>query len=237
MCAKYDIEDWASGTTLGRRVFNYRYSLPTSEFRGWTLLKVVTMQESQDVTEKVYIWQRAIDPGHQVRISITERHTWQLAQQSLHEQLINSMRPDIPKGTKKLAELGDVVFVGREPQTDIAGAISFTRGNVCVSVSSVGEKNVDVSDIATHLDHTLSEPPTERDVEKGKVRALTPRAVAIKANEAYTLIEDLQEAASRGEWLKIIVPDGELSRKGNALIYVSAQGGEKHVGTFAVSRD
>jgi hypothetical protein len=60
--------------------------------------------------------------------------------------------------------------------------------------------------------------------------------VTVRAGEAYTLIENLQETAPRRGWLKIIVPDGELNRKGETLIYVSAQEGEKQVGTFAVSR-
>jgi hypothetical protein len=170
-----------------------------------------------------------------VRVGITERHHWRLAQESLHQHLMHCMRPDIPRGTKKLAQLGDVIFVSRESHTDVAAAISFTRGNVCVSVSSVGEKNVDVSGIAARLDGALSEPPAKREVEKGQVRALTPKMASVKANEAYVLIKNLQKAAPRGGWLKIIVPDGELSRKGDALIYVSAQGGRKQVGTFAVS--
>lgn len=238
MNTHYNVEEWAAGTTRGRQVFNYNYRMLGTEVKGWRLLKVVTLQAGLDVTEKAYIWQSKSDPEHEViRVDITERHNWRQAQESLHEYLMQCMRPDIPMGTKKLAQLGDVVFVGRSPQTDIPGAISFTRGNVFVSVSSSGEKNIDVSDIATRLDRALSDPPAKREVEKGKVRALTPMAATVKANEAYVLIENLQETALRGGWLKIIVPDGEISRKGNTLIYVSAQGGEKQVDTFVISSD
>ncbi len=238
MNMQYSIQEWAIGTERGRRVYNYGYGLSGSEFKGWKLLKAVTMQEGPDVTEKAYLWQSTSDPKHEmVRVDITERLQWRLAQESLHEHLSECMRPDIPRGTKKLAQVGDVVFVGREPRTDLAGAIAFTRGNVCVSVTSAGEKNVDVSDFATRLDHALSEPPAKRDVDKGKVRTQTPREASVKANEAYVLIKNLREATPRGGWLKIIVPDGELTRKGDALIYVSARGGKKHVGTFAVSLD
>ena len=238
MNTQYSLEEWATGTKRGRQVFNYGYRLSGSEFNGWKLLKVVTMREDRDVTEKAYVWESTSNPKHEmVRVDITERHNWRLAQESLHEHLMHSMRPDIPRGTKKLAKLGDVVFVGREPQTDIPGAISFARGNVCVSVSSAGEKSIDVSDIAARLDRALSDPPAKREVEKGKVRALPPKTVTVKANEPYILIKNLPETVTRRGLLKIIVPDGELSRKGGALVYVSAQGGKKRVGAFAVSRD
>jgi hypothetical protein len=238
MNTHYNIEEWAAETTRGRQVFNYNYRTLGTEIRGWRLLKVVTLQEGRDVTEKAYMWQSKSDPEHEViRVDVTECHNWRQAQESLHEYLMHCMRPDIPRGTKKLAQLGDVNLVSREPQTDVAVTISFTRGNVCISVGSVGEKNVDVSDAAARLDHALSKPPAKSEVEKGRVRALTPKVATLEANKAHVLIRNLQKTAPRGRWLKIIVPDGELSRKGDALIYVSPQGGKKQVGTFAISID
>lgn len=234
MNTHYNVEEWAAGTTRGRQVFNYNYRMLGTEVKGWKLLKVVTLKEDRDVTEKAYIWQSESDPEHEmIRVGITEHHNWRKAQESLHAHLMQCMRPDVPRGTKKLAQLGDVIFVSREPHTDVAAAVSFTRGNVFVSVSSVGEKNVDVSEIAAWLDGGLSGPPAKREVETGRARALTPKMANVKANEAYVLIKNLQKAAPRGGWLKIIVPEGELSRKGNALIYVSSQGGRKRVETFA----
>ena len=236
MNTQYNVDEWAAETTRGRQVFNYNYRMLGTEVKGWKLLKVVTLQEGHDVTEKAYIWQSEGDPENEmIRVDITERHNWRQAQESLQGHLMECMRSDVPRGTKKLAQLGDVIFVSREPHTDVAAAISFTRGHVCVSVSSVGKRNVDVSEIAARLDGALSGPPAKSVVETGRVRALTPKMATVKANEAYVLIKNLPKSAPRGRWLKIIVPDGELSRKGDALIYVSAQGGRKPVGTFAVS--
>jgi len=142
------------------------------------------------------------------------------------------MRSNIPRGTKKLAQVGDVNFVGREPQTELAAAISFVRGNVCVIVSSIGEKTADVSKIAITLDRALGAHPSKREVANGRVRVQTPKVAIVKANEAYILIKNLQAVAPRGGWLKVIVPDGELSRKENELIYVSEHSGKKLIGTY-----
>ena len=234
MNTHYNAEEWAAETTVGRQVFNYNYRMLGREVQGWKLAKVVTMQESPDATERAYLWQSKSDPDREmVRVSITERHNWRSAQESLREQLDYSMRPAIPRGTKTLAQVGDVNYVGREAQTEIAAAISFTRGNVCVSVSSVGERNVDVSAIARTVDRALSAPPARREVEKGRVRA-APKVAAVEAEEAHVLVDNLGQAAPGGGWLKVIVPDGELRREGNTLIYASAQGGEKQVDVFIV---
>jgi hypothetical protein len=234
MNTQYNVEEWAAETTSGRQVFNYNYRMLGAEIRGWKLAKTVTMRESPEATERVYLWQSRSDPEREmVRVSITERSSWRSAQDSLAEQLHNSMRPDIPRGTRQLASVGDVNFIGREPYTDIPAAISFARGNLSVSVSSAGETHVDVSEIAMALDQALSAPPTERELERGKAEAKPIRA-RVSAGEAYVLIESLPEAAPDGGWLKILAPDGELSREGNALIYVSPESGEKRVDTFLV---
>jgi hypothetical protein len=206
-----------------------------TEFRGWELIKTVTMHEDKDVTEKVYLWQNKSNPGREmVRVSITERHDWRLAQESLREYLNHCMRPDITRGTKNLASVGDVNFAGREPQTDIPAAVSFTRGNVTVTVSSAGEKTVDVSEMTAMLDRALSEAPTKAAQDKGLVEARAPKTVAVEPGKAQILIENLQKASKGGAWLKIIAPDGELSRKDDALIYVSPEGGKKPIGIYAV---
>ncbi len=238
MDTPYDVEEWAAGTTLGRHVFNYRYRQSGRGLKGWKLLKTVTLQEDPEVTQHAYLWQSTSDPEHEmVRVDVTERDHWRLAQKSLLDHLTASMRPDIPRGTRNAARIGDVVFVGREARTDVAAAVLFTRGNVCVSVASAGEKNVDVSEIALRVDLMLSEPPVKRELESGKARAQTPRAVTVKPNQAYVLIKDVRRAAPKGKWLKVIAPDGEVSKRDGALIYVSEQGGRKQVRTFAVSVD
>jgi hypothetical protein len=235
MNSRYNIEEWAAATTLGRQVFNFNYRMLGKELKGWKLLKAVTMQEGRDVTEKVYIWQSKSAPGSEmIRISITERHHWRHAQESLAEQLSQSTRPDIPQGTKKLATVGDINFVGREPQSDIPAAVSFVRGNMCVSVSSVGEKNVDVSQVAATLDRALSERPPESEVKKGRVRESVRTAAAAVADESNVLIDNLPEAAPPDGWLKVIVPDGEVRREDDTLIYVPSQAGDKSIATFSV---
>ena len=234
----YNTEKWAAATTRGRQLFNYHYRMLGNEIKGYKLLKVVSMQDNLDLTEKVYLWQSERDPLHEIiRVAITERYNWQQAQKSLHDHLTDSMRPDIAEGTRNLAQLGDVVFVGREPHSQTPGAISFSTGNLFVSVTSNGEKIVDVSDIATRLDRTLSELPAEKELERGSVRDLRPSAATVKSNEATVLIEKLSQRVAEGGWLKVIVPDGELSRKGDALHYHTGEGGEKQIGIYAISRE
>ena len=229
----YDVKEWARGTTRGRHVFNYNFRLAGDEIKGWELLKVVPMQGPGQLEEKVYLWQSKANPGREmVRVSIAERHNWRQAQERLHEELNHSMRPAIPRGTGKLAAVGDVTFVGRDPQSDVPAAISFVRGNVYVSIPSVGERNVDVSEFASQLDRLLSESPSRSVLDKGRVRVRAPKVATVEAGKPHVLIENLPAAAPRGQWLKIVAADGELSRQGDALVYSSPQGGKKQIGTF-----
>jgi len=235
MDLQYKVEEWGARTSLGRRVFNYNYHISGREFRGREMLKKVTMQEAPGVAENVYLVQGTRDQREDlVRIGIAELDNWRSAQERLLQELTQSMRPEIPQGTGKLARLGDVSFVARDPKSDMPAAISFSRGNVCVSVRSVGKKDVDVSVVAASLERKLFEPPTKAKVEKGLARMRRPAAVDVKADEACVLLENLPKAAPRGEWLKVITPDGELDRRGNALVFVSPQGGKKRIAIFAL---
>jgi hypothetical protein len=226
----YTVEEWAPEAT--RRVFNYNFRMLGGEFRGWELLRVVDMKTGQVPDEKVYLWKSKGDPGrNMVRVLIAERSDWQLAQERLRDELSNSMRPDIPRGTGKLGGLGDIVFVSRDPQSDVPAAISFTRGNICVLVNSVGASSIDVSELATILDNLLSKPPRKVEMKKRQVRLRAPK-VAAKGAKAHVLIKNLRVTAPRGEWFKIIAPDGELTRKGDALIYVSPQDGKRPISIF-----
>jgi len=59
----------------------------------------------------------------------------------------------------------------------------------------------------------------------------------VHAREPYSLIRNLKKLATRKMWLKIIVPDGELKRKGEDLIYISPTEGKKRINIFATNRD
>jgi hypothetical protein len=236
MDSNYNIEAWATKTDQGRRVYNHNYYLSGAAFKSWSLIKVVALGDNKDLTAKAYFWESLSNPKHEmVRIDITERHYWRMAQASLHESLRESMRPDIPNGTKDLAQTGDVNFVGRVPESDIPAAINFTRGNIFLSINSIGDKSVDVSEIASYIDQALSIVPSKNMMLKEKIRVLKPTEVSAKTNETFVLIKNIRKLAAPETWLKIIVSGGELRREGDALLYVPDQEGKKQVNIFAIN--
>lgn len=225
MKTQYDTEQWAKGTTRGRHIFNYQFRLFAQEFRGMEMAKTVTMQEDRDVTERVYLWQSKKEPRREVvSVTINESHSWRLAQTQLHLKLQQCMRPSIPRGTGKLAPVGDVNFVGRVPVSNVPASVFFARGNVCVSVNSVGETTIDVSKISLTLDSFLNEPPTKAQLAKKLVRTRKLKVPSQKGKKSVTLIANLRKAAPHGEWLKVIAPGGELDREGDRLTYISTKG-------------
>jgi hypothetical protein len=228
--ARQDKLNEADQTTLGRRVFNYQYQMRGRDLRGWTLVKAVHIQQVTDAAETVYVWQ-AKDPADHalVRVEITERHTWRQAQRQLSETLTHCMRPAIPRGTGPLSSIGDVNFSSRDPESDAPAAILFARGNVCVSVNSVGDVAVDVSVVADSIDRALTKVAAKSDVDKRRRPARAPASVVAKTKQRVVLIETLSESVPEGAWLKVVAPDGELTRKADALIYSPAEGGNKRI--------
>jgi hypothetical protein len=231
----YRIEEWAAGTTVGRRIFNYNFRMTDTALKGWDLVNSVEAESEPGLTEKIYIWEKAGSKGKTVvRVGISEHNDWHLAQAQLQRHLMQSMRPNIPRGSGKLAKTGDVIYAGQPKDSKVVAATFFTRGNVAITVSSVGETTIDISNIARMLDQALSEPPLKQEIKKGLAEELVPRPFKAKKGETVRIIDRLPEPVSRSGWLKIIAPDGELRREDDSVIYVSPQAGEKKVGQYRV---
>ena len=235
MDTPYDLQAWADATSRGRRLYNYNYRMSGDELRGWELINVVPMENAPGHHEIVYLWEKKGSAGQElVRIGIAESDDWRAAQYQLHEQLRHSMRPDLPRGTGKLAAVGDVNYAGQEPGGKLVASLVFSLGNVTFAISSVGDKTVDVSAIAQRLDHTLGEPPAKEELKTGKAERLATAALKVKKGQMSTVVERLPERATTG-WHKLIAPDGELKREDDAIVYVSPSTGEKKVERYHVA--
>lgn len=231
----YRIEEWAAGTTVGRRIFNYNYRMTDTMLKGWELVNVVEAENEPELTEKIYIWEKTGSKGKTlVRIGVSEHNDWRLAQSQLHRHLMHSMRPNIPRGSGNLAKIGDVIFAGQPRDAKVVAASFFTRGNVTVTVSSVGENVIDISNIVLMLDRALSEPPSKQDIKKGLAEELAPRSFKAMKGETVKIIDRLPEPVARSAWIKIIAPDGELRREDDSVVYVSPQAGEKKVEEYRI---
>jgi hypothetical protein len=232
MESTYDIKAWADETTLGRRVFNYSFRMSGREVPGWHMLKAVVMHRDRTLSEMTYLWQKSDAADALVRVSISELTDWRMAQKQLLTILEHCMRPDVPRGTGERATIGDIQFVARSAQSDIPAAVQFTRGNIAASVNSVGSMAVDVSDLATIVDRVLRDPPTKTPSLRKLAKVLAPRAVTVKDRKGASLVKSLKRMGD--DWLKVIVPDGELRRKGDALVYLTSRYGKKSVQIYSI---
>lgn len=237
MESHYDTNEWAVTTTTGRRIFNYNFRMSGDEFTGWELLKSVIMQKSDDIKEIVYMWEKKGSKGEQLlRIGIVELTDWRSAQAQLHTELLHSMRTDIPRGAGKLAETGDVNYVAKEPKANVIDRIFFTRGNLAISVSSVGANPVDVAKFATILDTLLSEPPNTDDIERGVASQLSPKSIKFEAQQFTKVVEKLAETEARGGWLKVIAKDGEFKREDDTLYLTTEKTGKRSIGKYLIRK-
>lgn len=227
------MEEWAANTTVGRHIFNYNYRMTDTTLRDWELVNVVEAENEPGLTEKIYIWEKTGSRGKTlVRIGISEHNDWRLAQAQLQSHLMHSTRPNIPREFGKLAEIGDVIFACQPRDAKVVAAAFFTRGNVTVTVSSVGETVIDISNIVSMLDRALSETPSTQEIKKGLAEELAPRSFEAMKGETVKVIDKLPEPVARSGWIKIIAPDGELRREEDSVVYVSSQAGEKKVGQY-----
>jgi len=232
--SKYDSKTWATETNAGRRVFNHNFRIKGSDVADWPLVKAVLMHKDKRLVETTFVVRGKDSPDrHLISVNVTELPDWRSAQKHLLEILDHCMRPDIPRGSGDAATVGDVSFVARAPESDVPAAIQFTRGNIAVAVSSVGPVNIDVSAVAAAVDRLLSEPTEKLPSIKKLAKVQAPKSVVIRSKEGSRLVKSLK--ATGDTWLKVIVPDGELRREDNALVFVSRKHGKKSVQIVSVS--
>ena len=226
----------------GRGLLVYNVELQANYFNGFKLVKRFVMERTSTLTEKVYIFQPVGESGSDVmiRVSLAELNNAENAKARLGQELTQSMRPEIPPGTGELEAVGDVNFVGRSGPADLTAGISFTRGNICVTVRNAGAKRVDVSELAKQIDELLcGERRVDADenaesagmrtsaVERSSRAGRTEgRPVAVRGRERVMVVRELSELTAEEGWVRISVPQGELSREGNAVVYWAEAAGD-----------
>ena len=113
----------------------------------------------------------------------------------------------------------------------LSGRNSFVRGNIAVSVNSVGSVTIDVSEIAAIVDRLLTEPPAMPSLREWPNRDRRKRfSSKVRKRAAGERLKKVGDG-----WLKVMIPDGELRRKGDAVIYISRQPGKKVVRIYAIN--
>jgi hypothetical protein len=230
MESKYDQKAWEQETELGRRLYIHNFGMTGNEFAGWELIKITVMDNTPDVSEKIYMWKHKKSKAEElVQVGIIESNYWRHAQQHLYTQLANCMRPDIPRGKAKTASIGDIQHVGQEPSTNLTAAVFFTRGNLQINVRSVGAKPVDVVALAKSLDNRLIKPLIKTDEKKLTATRQKPLKIIAKKGEMTVLIETLPEPTPRSGWTKVLAEGGELRKEGDTLYLVDEKAGEKTV--------
>lgn len=229
----YDTSEWAVETTLGRRIFNANFRLSAGELRGWEIVNSVAVEHGAGVTERVTIWRKSgARKETLIRVGVVEHDSWSAAQQGLYATLLHCMRPDIPRGKGALARTGDVSFAASDGKAKGAASVFFARGNVVVSVTSVGEAPVDVAAFAKKVDAALRAPPKETELKRGLAEQRSPRSYDVKRRRPVTVIESLPQVLAAGNWVKVIAPDGELRREDDHLVYLAEGAGRKRVGHY-----
>lgn len=220
MESRYDRKAWAAATTLGRRVYNFNFRLAAVDIPGWQLLKAIPMHVDPQTVETVYVLRPKDGPPEQlIRIGTAELSSWRAAQDYLTQLLDHTMRPDLPATTN---ELGDVAFVAKEQPSDAPAAAQFTRGNIAITISSVGEATASPLPLAAAIDRLLSQPVALLPHLTKFASRKKPQTVLPRGKLGATLVKDLPRSTGSA-WMKVTVPDGELLRKDKALVYVSGK--------------
>jgi hypothetical protein len=186
------------------------------------------MPHEPGVEEILYIWElKKAGKGERVRVSVIESGYWRHSHQQLLKQLDQCMRPDMPFGKGKSAGIGDVQYVAQNQDDSQTTAVFFTRGNLRISVQSVGKHPVDVTSLAKRLDGRLVKPPGKGEEKRGAVSAMESVEINMASAETATLLEALPAATLSSGMTRIIVDEGELKREGDTLYCISAKAGAK----------
>lgn len=238
MDSQYNKTEWEKATTLGRRLFVYNYMMKGNEFPAWELIKTAVMESEPGAKETIYMWKRKKSQKEElIQVSVFESSYWRHAQHHLMNQLNQCMRPSIPRGTGKTAGIGDVQYIGQTQKSKEIAVVFFSRGNLQVTVRSVGKKAVDVLNFVKKLDNRFTKPPTKAEKSARIVKPLKPGKVTVKKDKKAVLLEKLPEPVSRSGWIKVNVPEGELRRDGDVLYYTCEKAGQKNVKILNFERE
>lgn len=226
------IQETIARSPAGARVFNHNLRLSGDELPGWEIFRSAITETGRHPSAHAYFWRRRGGGDRQViRVDIAESENWRVSLTQLASDLAQRMNPEPILAAEGTAMLGDLQFSYREQVTDIVAATLFNSGNLRVALSSVGETTVDVSPAATLLDSLIGDPAASGAKRTASGKA-SSRVTEAKPGSPIVLVEDLFAGEFSAAWLKVVVPDGELQRDRNRLVYTPTEGGRKQIHTY-----
>jgi hypothetical protein len=230
MNERYNVKEWETATKAGKKIFNYNYRIKGDEFDGFTLINIVHIHDEPEVKEIAYIWEKNNSKGKAlIRVDITETISWKHALHHLGEHYNHCTKPNLKPEIIKTVKVGEVEYSETHIDSKDIATVSFTIGNIKVSISSVGDEPVDISKQTKIIDDLLTKPQGKKDIDSGISVDLKPENITVKKDVRHVLIDQLPEAVPRGGCIKIIVPDGEVFRDGEGLHYIPEKDGSKKV--------
>jgi hypothetical protein len=233
MESPHNVEAWIAEVAGRPSVFNHNVRLSGNEFRGFELVNEVELTGSNGLAERVYLYARRTGEREALlRVSLSEQDDTRYGLLSLRDGLDNSMQPDPARAAGKLAKLVDVGFAQRDESGAGMGAVSFTVGNVGVTLRSAGDEPVDVAAAAAQLAKLLAGPPDKTSLKSGLAKALKPARIDLKAGHAGAVIDALPDPVSSGVRVQLIAPDGEFRREGSTLFYAARSDGKARIERF-----
>jgi hypothetical protein len=234
MQTRYDTSEWKSETVFGRRLFIYNYAMRADELSGWDLIKTVSVEhEEEEVTEKIHIWKATASQEDSLRISIVETADWLQAHEFLKLELEHCMNPEIRHTSGTTQKAGDVQYFANAEDSATPAAVFFTRGNLQINVRSLGEKPVNALRIAMRMDARLLNPLPAGSAPPAD--SAHPISLVATPPDTVRILDKLPEFASGWRWLRVEVPDGEVRREGDALLYIPATAGSKVIQTLRLN--
>lgn len=156
-----------------------------------------------------------------------------------HEAVIDFISecqaPHLPEGKSRGIDVGDISFLSHD---EPISSILFARGNLVLSVRSVGSVDVAVDEFAQNVDYYLSEKPPPSDVEDTpEIEEFESERPRIRLHEKAALKIKVSDPLKRKLCYKFFSTGGKIIREKDTIFFYPLSVGKHEIESYVINEE
>ena len=227
---RHAYEKWRASNTIEQNLFIWKFFLSGSEFPGWQIHRIQSVETGGWPPSIQSIWRRHEgETGALLSVDIFEHPSRTAAHEFLVQLLGEFQSPDVTR--QEQITIGDVAFAGLGD-----AFLLFARANLVILIRNAGRDLMPISEVARQFDRDLvSRPEMDGAKVAPEIRRFESLAREFQVGVSVPLEVEASDPLERPLWYKFFSRAGEVLLKEGRLVYQPASAGEQEVSVFAIN--
>ncbi len=238
----YGFDSWAGSISGEEHEFIWNFFMNGRESPGWNLAESMDYGVEKERNMTRYLWKKEKEEKEKekekemlILVDVIETPSLLDSHEAVIDFISECQAPHLPEGKSHGIDVGDISFLSHgEP----ISSILFARGNLALSVRSVGSVDVAVDEFAQNVDYYLSEKPPPSDVEDTPgIEEFESECSCIRLHEKVALKIKVSDPLKGRLRYKFFSTGGKIIREKDTIFFYPFSVGKHEIESYVINEE